>query len=118
MTALKKMAFTSVALALTTAQALATDGSTLFGKGKVTSDTGAAGELTATIQKLISAFLGILAVVAVLFGIYAGFLMVTAGGDEEKVKRGRTIMIQVAIGLVVIFLANSAVRWFIGLIAG
>ncbi len=37
--------------------------------------------------------------------------MLTAGGEEEKMKKGRTILIQVAIGLVVIFLANSVVQF-------
>ena len=52
-----------------------------------------------------------LAILAVVYGLYGGFLMVTAGGEEEKMKKGRTILIQVAIGLVVIFLANSIVQF-------
>ncbi len=52
-----------------------------------------------------------LAIIAVIYGLYGGFLMLTAGGEEEKMKKGRTILIQVAIGLVVIFLANSIVQF-------
>ena len=37
--------------------------------------------------------------------------MLTAGGDEDKVSTGRKILIQVALGLVVIFLANSIVQF-------
>jgi len=52
-----------------------------------------------------------LALIGVCYGLWGGFQIVTAGGEEEKVKKGRTILIQVAIGLVVIFLANSIVQW-------
>ena len=41
--------------------------------------------------------------------VYAGFLIVTAGGDEEKVKKGKHILIQVAIGIIVVFLASTFV---------
>jgi uncharacterized membrane protein YwzB len=43
--------------------------------------------------------------------------MVTAGGDEEKVKKGKNILIQVALGIVVIFLAYSIVNWVVGFMA-
>jgi hypothetical protein len=35
----------------------------------------------------------------------------TAGGDEGKVKQGRQILLNVAIGLVVIYLVNSVVQF-------
>ncbi len=64
-------------------------------------------------QTLITNALAFLAILGVVYGIYGGFQIITAGGDEEKVKKGRTIIIQVLIGLVVIFLANSIVEWVI-----
>ena len=63
------------------------------------------------IQIYIGKAMTFLAILAVVYGLYGGFLMVTAGGEEEKMKKGRTILIQVAIGLVVIFLANSIVQF-------
>ncbi len=57
-----------------------------------------------------------LSLVAVMYGIWGGFQIVTAGGDEEKVKKGRTILIQVVIGIIVIWLAGSVVQWVVGLI--
>ena len=59
-----------------------------------------------------------LALIAVCYGIYGGFMIVTAGGDEEKVKKGRTILIQVVIGIIVIVLAGSIVKWVINIVAG
>lgn len=56
-------------------------------------------------------FLGIL---AVCYGLYGGFLIMTAGGEDDKVKKGKQILIHVALGLVVIYLANSIVQWVLG----
>jgi len=54
----------------------------------------------------------------VVFALWGGFNILTAGGDEEKVKKGKTILIQAAIGLVVIFLASSIVQWIVSSILG
>lgn len=59
-----------------------------------------------------------LSIIAVMYGLWGGFQIVTAGGDEEKVKKGRTILIQVIIGIIVIWLAGSVVRWIVGLVGG
>jgi len=59
-----------------------------------------------------------LAIIAVLYLLWGGFQILTAGGDEEKVTKGKTIIIQAGIGLLVIFLANSIVQWILGLIIG
>jgi len=67
-----------------------------------------------TIQNLVGNVMLFLGIVAVLYGLYGGFLILTAGGDEANVKKGKTILLQVAIGLVVIFLANSIVQWILG----
>lgn len=40
--------------------------------------------------------LGILALIALVVLLYGGFLMVTASGDEEKYKKGFTILKQAA----------------------
>lgn len=123
MNALQKIALTGAATLLTLEQALAAaankDGNSLFGSTNVKEGaTGTSSDLSTAVQNLIASFSGILALVALVYGIYGGFLMFTAGGDEEKVKKGRTIIMQVGIGLVVIFLANAVVRWFVGAIQG
>ena len=65
------------------------------------------------VQNLISTAATFLAIVAVIYALYGGFNILTAGGEEDKVKKGKTILIQALIGLVVIFLANSIVQWLI-----
>jgi hypothetical protein len=66
------------------------------------------------VQKLIGNFMFFLGIIAVCYGLYGGFLIMTAGGEDTKVKQGKTILIQVGIGLVVIFLANSIIQWVLG----
>jgi uncharacterized membrane protein YwzB len=71
---------------------------------------GAAGVGTNGIMDLIAKFLGFITIIAVLYIIWAGFQILTAGGDEEKVKKGRTTVIQVVIGIIVIWLAYTIVN--------
>jgi hypothetical protein len=64
-------------------------------------------------QTIVGNLMFFLGIVAVIYGIYGGFLILTAGGEDDKVKKGKSIIIQVSIGLVIIFLANSLVQWVI-----
>ena len=70
------------------------------------------GDIRTTIARIIQVFLGILGIVALVLIIYAGFLWMTAGGDEEKVARAKKIMAQAVIGLIII-LASFAITTFI-----
>jgi len=51
---------------------------------------------------IVLTFIGIL---AVAFIIYAGFLMMTAGGNEDQIESGKKIIIWAAIGILVILFA-------------
>ena len=59
----------------------------------------------AAITNVIVALLSIITLVAVVYVLWAGFQILTAGGDEEKVKTGRKTIINVLIGIVVMWLA-------------
>ncbi len=61
--------------------------------------------ITNTIQTAINRILGILALIALLILMYAGFLMLTAAGDDEKYKKWFDILKQVALWLAFIGLA-------------
>lgn len=91
----------------------------LFGEDRIDSRLDYTGQKTLeqAVQGGINWFTGFLYIIAVCYGLYGGFLMMTAGGDEEKVKKGRTILIQVGIGLLVIFLASSIVSWVLSLLS-
>jgi hypothetical protein len=46
--------------------------------------------------------LGMLATIALVLVLWAGFQMVTAAGDDAKYKKGMTILKQAGIGLVIV----------------
>lgn len=68
------------------------------------------------IQAWLSNLLNFLYLAAVLIAIWGGFNILTAAWDEEKVKKGKTILIQAMAWLVVIFLAGSLVDWLLTII--
>lgn len=59
---------------------------------------------------------GALAAVAVLFLVYAGFLFLTAGGDEEKVKTAIKSAFYVLLGLLLLMFAYALVYLFLTLL--
>lgn len=66
------------------------------------------------IQAWLANLLGFLYLAAVLIAIWWGFNILTAAWDEDKVKKGKTILIQAGLWIVVIFLAGSIIEWIIG----
>ncbi|MCT4617355.1 MAG: hypothetical protein N4A38_04055 [Candidatus Gracilibacteria bacterium] len=70
-----------------------------------------------TADKAVQGYVGnaltFLYLAAVILGIYGGFLIMTAGGDDEKVKKGKTIVLEAMLGIIVIFLASSLVTFLI-----
>ena len=70
-------------------------------------------ELKDIIALVINIFLGFLGVIAVGLIIYAGYLWLTAGGEEDKIADAKKIMINAAIGLVIILSSYLIVRFVI-----
>jgi len=61
---------------------------------------------------IVQIILGFLGIVVVIMMIYGGFLWVTAGGEEDKAKKGSTILFQAAIGAVIV-LASYTITYFV-----
>ncbi len=114
MTTIQKGFYSLVGLAATTSAALAGP----FDGKQVTIGGTSQNSAEVTVQNLINQAMLFLSIVAVCYGIWGGFQIITAGGDEEKVKKGRTIIIQIVIGIIVIWLAGSIVKWVTGLVVG
>lgn len=74
--------------------------------------------LANVINGWIALFFNFLYLVAVLYGLYGGFLILTAAGDDDKVGKGKKVIINAVIGLVVIFLVGALMRWVIDLLMG
>jgi len=60
------------------------------------------------VKGAVNRVLGILALIALIILLYGGFLMVTSAGEEEKYKKGFTILKHAATGLLLI-----GVAWFV-----
>jgi len=69
-------------------------------------------DLKATIENIIRIILGFLGILVIVAIIYGGFRMMTAGGNADQNEGGRKIIIAGAIGLVVI-LAAYAIASFV-----
>jgi peptidoglycan biosynthesis protein MviN/MurJ (putative lipid II flippase) len=70
-------------------------------------------ELPQTIGKIVGIVLTFLGVVMVVIIIYAGFLYMTAGGDEGQVKKAKQWIVNSIIGLALILLAYSITSFVI-----
>lgn len=64
-------------------------------------------------------FLGFLGLVAVIMVIYGGVLYVTAAGNQENIDKGKKIIMYAVVGIVIILLAFALVNTLLtGLGAG
>lgn len=66
------------------------------------------------VQDIIIYLLGFLTLIVVILIMWAGFSILTAAGDEEKVKSGKKIIFRAIIGLLIIFFAWSITTFIIG----
>jgi uncharacterized membrane protein len=70
--------------------------------------TGTANKIASDIVNLLSAIVGVLAVIMI---IYAGFRYVTSGGSDEAVKGAKNTIIYAIVGLVVVALSQVIVHF-------
>ncbi len=73
--------------------------------------------LDQAIQHYTNNLLSFLYLIAVLYAIWWGFLILTAWGDDEKVSKWKTILIQWALWLTVIWLSWTIVKWVLSIFA-
>jgi cytochrome bd-type quinol oxidase subunit 2 len=67
---------------------------------------------TLIISDIIGALLGLLGLIFIVLIIYAGFLWMTAQGNEEQIKKAKTMLVNATIGILVISLAYT-ITWFV-----
>jgi len=78
-------------------------------------DNATGGWFIATINSLLWYLTWLLYLIAIIYTLWGWFQILTAGWDEEKVKKWKTTLIQAVLGLFVIFLASTLVNWIINL---
>ncbi len=78
-------------------------------------------DLETIIVNIVKVALGFLGLLAVIFIMYGGFTWMLAGGNQDKVAKGRKILINAVIGLVIILSAYaiasfifSELGWIVG----
>ncbi|MDP2631878.1 MAG: Ig-like domain-containing protein [Candidatus Uhrbacteria bacterium] len=70
------------------------------------------------IGTIIGVFLGILGVLALIIVLYAGFLWMTAGGEEKQVLKAKQWLINGVIGLVIILSAFAITNFIFNALTG
>lgn len=95
-------------------EAVSAQGPTDFGIGDVSEDIQlGGGDLEMVVAKIIRTILGFLGLIAVIINLYAGFIIMTSQGEEEKVARGKMILKNGIIGLAIIFFSVAIVQFVI-----
>lgn len=71
----------------------------------------ATADLRVTIIRFINWALGLLGIIATVMMLWGGYVWMTAAGNEQKVKQAKKILLNAAIGLVVVLLAWSLINF-------
>ncbi|HTK05175.1 MAG TPA: hypothetical protein VL500_06315 [Candidatus Eisenbacteria bacterium] len=66
------------------------------------------------IGSFIAAALGLLGVVLVVLVVYAGFIWMTAQGNDEKIKKAKGMITSAVIGMIIIFAAYAITNFVVG----
>ncbi len=75
--------------------------------------TGLGGEdIRVTIAKIVRAVLGFLGLIAIVLVLYGGFLWMTAAGNEDQIGKAKKVLINAGIGLIII-MSSFAITQFV-----
>jgi len=70
-------------------------------------------DVRTTAASIINVALGLLGIIAVVIFVYAGFLWMTAAGNDEQVTKAKTMMIQSVVGMAIILSAYAIVNFVV-----
>lgn len=73
-------------------------------------------DLRETVVNITQASLGFLGIIAVIIILWGGFQWMTAGGDEKKIGSAKSTIIRGIVGLIIILLAYAIAQFVIGLV--
>lgn len=68
------------------------------------------------VARIIRAVLGLLGLIALSLVLYAGYTIMTSGGNEEKIAQGKKILINAVIGLIIILSAIAIVQFVLNML--
>jgi len=103
---------------ISSANAAAVDADYLTGGGTDGSfgDTVGLGnsDLKTSIGSIINVALGFLGIVAVVIVLYGGFMWMTARGEQQKVEKAQKVIVQGIIGIAIILSAWAITKFVVG----
>ncbi len=70
------------------------------------------------VANIIKAALGLLGTLVLIYMVYGGYLILLSGGNEEKIAHGKSVIVNSAIGLLIILSAYSITRFAVRLTTG
>lgn len=70
--------------------------------------------VSVVVTSIIRVLLGLLGIIAVALIVYAGYLWMTAGGEEEQITKAKSILMSSVIGLAIILSAFAITTFVIG----
>lgn len=68
-------------------------------------------DLKETIRQIVNLLLGFLGIIAVIILLWGGFMWMTAAGDEGKVDKAKKLIVAAIIGIIIIIAAWSIVAF-------
>lgn len=77
-------------------------------------EAGSPTQLSSLVGRIIYAFLGLLGVIFLVLIVYAGYLYLTAGGEEQKVEEAKKYIKNGIIGLIIVLAAFGITRFVVG----
>jgi cytochrome bd-type quinol oxidase subunit 2 len=105
---------TALALATVGAANVFAQGLTADAPESIKTQTGNNADFKSLLLTIINSFLTFLGVLAVLMIIFGGILYITAGGDPQKADKGKKIIMYAVIGIVIILLSWALVSTVLG----
>ena len=113
---MKKILFALIAY-FSVVQTFAVEAETAFGVERVTENLRLGGnDLVWTADNILWYIIGLFYFIAIVFAIYAGFIILTSAWDEEKVKKWKKTFLFVLAGLILILLASQIISWVISIL--
>lgn len=70
--------------------------------------------LTTVISNVLNTAMGVVGLIAIVVIVYGGIKLTMSGGEEEQSKAGKNYITYGIIGLVVVILAYSIVKFIVG----
>ncbi len=89
------------------AQGLDSAGDLLNQAGKYSGIDTETSDARLTVGRIISLVLGFVGVVFLGLTVYGGMLWMTAAGNEDRVKKGKDVIVRAIIGMAIVFLAYA-----------